>query len=292
MATAPAGNPRFSFGRSLSDTFTVFGANFLTLTGITLLLYGVPTAIFGWLTANSVQESIADPADMSDFGTLYVVGWGLSILLYAVTQVAATHVALEGRLGREVSFGQSLLTGLRLFLPALGIVIIYSVGLAAIAGLFLGLGMVMVTNAQAPGGGFVIGFVLFLLFGWAALYFAVSFLVVVPAYLAEEATGVIGCFGRSWSLTRGHKLKIFVILILAFIGMGMVAGAIMMTAAPTMMAGDAANMSSTYGIVLVLQAIANALIFAFFYPLIAMIYINLRESKEGVLHEQIAQVFE
>lgn len=292
MATRPAGNPRFSFGKSLSDTFTVFGANFLTLIGITLLLYGVPTALFGLVTANSMQDAIANPGTMTVFGTMYFAGMALSVLLYAAAQVAATHVSLEGRFGRQIHFGESLLVALRLFLPALGIVIIYTVGFVVIGLLFTALVVGLVTNAQNPGSGFLFGLILFLLFAWAIAYFAVSFLVVLPAYIAEEETGVIGCFGRSWNLTRGHKLKIFVILLLVFIGMSIVVFAIMMVAAPAMMAGDSVEMSSSFGIFIVLQAIAYTITLAFFYPLIAMIYFNLRETKEGVLHEQIAQVFE
>ena len=107
------------------------------------------------------------------------VGAVFAMVIAALVQGALTRAVVSANEGRRASFGECLATGLHVFLPLIGLSILFSIG--------VGIGFVLL---------FVPGIILLLM--WA---------VAVPA-LVVERTGVFGAFGRSAELTKGSRWKI------------------------------------------------------------------------------------
>jgi uncharacterized membrane protein len=139
---------------------------------------------------------------------------------------------------------------------------------------------------------FLLGIALFLglmLFVVPAIIMAVRWVVALPVCVVE-GLGPFASMQRSANLTRGHRWKIFgllVVAVLLLIGTAIVVGIatdLIVNLAPEGMARTVvANIVDT---------IAIAIYTAYFNIVLVMIYRDLRIVKDGVDTEQIAAVFD
>jgi hypothetical protein len=87
-------------------------------------------------------------------------------------------------------------------------------------GIIVAIGSVGIPRVVAGGGGAgaVFGILAVVLLGcWAVLYLACGYAVTTPVVVLEELNSSFDAFGRSWDLTRGFRLKIFLIFLVAVI---------------------------------------------------------------------------
>ena len=302
MATAAL--PRFSLGKTIGDTFAVTGRNFLVMAGLALLLYGLPSIAYSIVTIATLGGVMANPmaasASLNSIWSTLAIGWLAMLLFYTLANVALTRVALGDLLGNRAGFGEAIAAGFRRFLPVLGItLIVFAAIFALVVALFLA--AVVVIGALAQGGAAPAAVLVGILWFFVSLV-PVSFLVVVwlvpvPAHIAER-TGVFASLGRSWSLTSGHRWKIFAILVLVAFASMFVYGALSAAAMPMMMiepmAYDArgpAFPTASLLIYSVVQTVVASLVLVIFYALIAAVYVNLRQAKEGLVQESVAEIF-
>lgn len=121
----------------------------------------------------------------------FVIAFSLLYLLFtSAGMVGATAALLKADRGDDVTISDSFTAAARMCLPALGLTILWLIGV------YLGLILVIVPGC-------------IVLAMWS---------VSVPALIAEH-TGVIGAFGRSRELTKGHRFKIFLALLLALVAL-------------------------------------------------------------------------
>ena len=205
------------------------------------------TAITGlpalYLSRGALEGS-ADPG-MQFLGML--IGYVLALL----SQAILAHGAFEDMRGRPVRIFSSLGVGLRRLLPILGLAL--SVGLLYVIGLMALIvpGIIVVT----------------------------AYYVAVPACVIERI-GPFKSMGRSLDLTKGHRWKIFGILVLMFFGNAIAGGVVLGVAAGGSFAGLAA------------QLMVTAILGAFSAVLVLVTYHDLRVAKEGVATDRLAAVFE
>jgi uncharacterized membrane protein len=263
MASTPPPKTSVDAGKVIGRGFETLKANFLPFFALALLLVGLPGFVGQYLTLSGLSDvNVMDPSYLftaaywgplaaSFFGTFL----GTALLQGMLTRSTILHLS-----GREPDLGASAMFALRLLLPIIGLSI--CVGFAI-----------------------TIGFICLIVPGimiWCA------FSVAVPA-LVEERGGVFDSIGRSRALTRGSRFQIFLLGALFWIFsviISGVAGAITGVATfgstsivPNPLLAGAAN-----GLAASLTAVISTVV-------IAALYVELREIKEGTGANELADVF-
>jgi hypothetical protein len=259
----------FRIGGVISQGFSVFFRNigaFLVLGAIVLSPLAVLNLIYleGFVGAGIPGADGVDPSvdiagdDMPDpraigFGLAYGL---LQLLLSVLLTVAAVFLTVREIRGQRASVGEALRIGLGRVLPVLGVAILVS--------LAIGLGFIALV---VPG-----------------LILLVMFWVAVPVAVVEQP-GVLASLRRSAALTRGHRWKIFaILLIMMLIAIGF-----------SPLAGIAAWLISsvfgTFGIV-VADYLWSIVVGSISAVMPAVTYHHLRAVKEGTDIDQLAAVFD
>ena len=239
----------FVVGRVLNRTFSVLTRNFLTFFTVTAVA-SLPSVL---LSQSSKFSATASPEEiLSGLGLLFL-GIFLALILYTLSQAVVLYGAFQDMRGHPVSLTESLQVGLRRFFPIIGVAICMA---------------------------FVLIFA-FLLFIVPGLILMTAWFVATPACVVERL-GPIRSMGRSRQLTKGHRWKIFGLMLLLFLISGIIS--------PTL----AVALSAMGGETLVM--IGNLIwsgIWGAFYAIAAVVaYHDLRAAKEGIDIEQIAAVFD
>jgi hypothetical protein len=261
-ASLPAGRftvGDFRVGQVFSRAASVFSRNFLTFFVVTAIA-GLPPFLLG------VLVPAPPPTAANPFQNLGVVLFSLflTIVLGTLSQAIVLSGAFQAMRGRPVSLADCFKVGLRRFFPIIGLAI--SVG--------------------------VIIMLAFMLFFIPGLILYTMWFVATPACVVEQL-GPFRSMGRSRALTKGHRWKIFglmlLILIPALIVGGVIAG-VMASQGFGAILGLAETLNTT--VAQVVSLIWNAIWSAFLAILVVVTYHDLRVAKEGLDTEQIAAVFE
>jgi hypothetical protein len=238
--------PRVEVGSLLGRSFEVWWRNLWRLTLVALLVY-VPILLAGAIGA---AASGGTPGPAVALGALG------SVLAAFVALGATTSATFQHLSGSRVRLGPMLAVGARRALPAVAVG--FLTALAVLGGLLL---------LVVPG---VIVF--------CGLY------VAIPAAVVERP-GPFGALRRSWALTRGRRLAIFLVLLV----LGMLStvangfATFLMAILPEGPAVlGAAGVSLLVGLLFSsLQAVVPA-----------VAYHDLRVEKEGADTSELARVFE
>ena len=173
---------RFEISNVLRSMGSAVGRNFLVFFGLAVLLQGLPTAVLGWFQHGSlvpIMENGGGAGDFSQLSKIWLfsaIGGLIGFVASNVLVVALTKGVVNNLRGLSTSLGDCLSTGLRYFLPAVGIAL--STAICIVFGLVF---------FVVPG--------IILALGWC---------IAVPV-LVTENRGVFGSISRSWQLTSGYK---------------------------------------------------------------------------------------
>ncbi|MEU0566289.1 glycerophosphoryl diester phosphodiesterase membrane domain-containing protein [Nonomuraea sp. NPDC005983] len=228
-------------GDILDGTIKLVRANpkaVLGLSAIAAVLAAVPVAVGQALLVGNMGEALTDPESVSADPTAayggFLAQYGGTLVSYAVSFVVVTILTgvLTRILGRAV-FGGSItaaeawrLTKGRV--PALfGVVglmaVILVVPLAVIALVFVALIMSGVGSSYGEAGALLgLGLVSMILYICYALYFRTRFALAAPAVVLE-GRGPLDAMRRSWNLVTGDFWRVFGILLLTSLLVGLVA---------------------------------------------------------------------
>ncbi|TDD07528.1 hypothetical protein E1294_48175 [Nonomuraea diastatica] len=273
----------------------------LGLSAIAALLASVPLAVGQAFLLNSVGGALADPdslvATQGDLTGLYGFAsqYGGTLISYAVQFVAVTLLTgvLTRILGRAV-FGGKLTAGeawqlVKGRVPALfGVVGLMAVIMLVPALVFVMLIVVFSLNADAGD------------LGWLALLSILFILVYIAYYLfirtrfafaspavVLEGRGPLDAMRRSWHLVTGDFWRVFGILLLTSLLVGLVAGilSVPFTIAGTLFGMLGAGSVATAVVSAVLIAIGGTLSAMFVYPFEAgvsgLLYADRRMRSEA-----------
>lgn len=246
----------------IQTTFGVIQRNIVTFLALAAILAGIPAVLAGWLQWNIFQSfqpgdiSGATAAAFKNAPGNFTVAL-IRLAANAILQGALVHVTASDLTGRKTSIGEGLTTGLRNFLPLIGIGIIYGLGV-------------------------ILGCILLIVPG---LIVATVWLVAAPAAVVERTT-ITSAFTRSRDLTRGSRWRIFALMVL------MAVLAWVIQAIFTALFGGAFALLShnPLGLIgILLGAVLNGLIGAVG---VAVLYTELRRLKDGVGVTELAAVFD
>lgn len=256
----------YRFGRTLSRAFALVRDG-LPSVGVFLLILQVVGTVISYITQNQMASSLqqtmaggtADPAALfsSAWYWLSVVG---SLVLGVVIYTGSIHGYLAVERRAPVSVADCFTFGLAKFLPGLGLLILW------ILGVMLGWILLLV-----PG--------LILITMWSA---------ALPALVGEDC-GVTESFGRSRALTKGYRWPIFGTLLIGLLIMYaplVVFGGLILGSSATLLSGQA--LSPMFYLVTLLYGWAAGM---FISALMTSIYLDCRLAKEGATSGHITDVF-
>ena len=250
-------------GRVIQDLFAVLGRNIATFAILAIVLTGIPTALLYSFQGMILGSALSGGAPAAAFGSNFV-WFGLSALVTSVFSVILQATIIYGTVNdmnnRPVSVADSLSTGLRSFLPI--------IGLAILMGFAIGLGFILLI---VPG-----------------VMLAIAWCVAVPSYVIEQP-GVIASFGRSAELTRGNRWRLFGLFVLYIIAALIVQLLLTMVGGVFSFASVGGFPLVTRILILPLIQVANALIASVG---VAVIYVELRRLRDGVGPEGLAAIFD
>jgi hypothetical protein len=174
-------------------------------------------------------------------------------LLMPVTQAIVLYGAFQDMRGRPFGIGESVKRGLSRFFPVIGLAICLSIGI-------------------------VLGFLLLIIPG---MIFETMFFVALPACMIERL-GPIQSMSRSAELTKGLRWKVFAVSLL-LLGVAAVAAGVF----------EVLLLRSRHGLPAVIGNFAWQTVFSAYGAIVtAVLYSDLRRTKEGIDLEQIAAVFD
>jgi hypothetical protein len=265
MATlAMGGSDRsVSIGRVFSRAFGTIGSNPIATLGISFLFGALPA-----LGAATLLQS-ATAQELGVIGSLGVMLVGLgsivvSIVLAAVTQGALVRATVAHSQGGTAGFAESAMAGLSMVVPLFIVALLSALGIG-------------------------LGFALFLVPG-VMLY--CMWAVCAPA-LVEERLGPIEALRRSRYLTKGARWKVFglvlVVLISYWLFLGLI-GVFSTAVFGEAAIGEAGFLNRSAG-QLAVSAIMQTLSSAVWSVVLASLYVELREWKDGPAADALAEIF-
>lgn len=245
----------FNNSRVVSRAFAAIGSNLPLYFGLSLILSGIPAFLMEWWQFGLQTEDREQAAAQylsSGFWLQFLAAMAVTIMTSAILQAAITRATATHLAGHKPSLVRCLETGLRLFGPM--IVISLVVGICVgIAAIFL----------------IVPGVILWLYWSMA-----------LPTYV-QERIGMFASLRRSAELTEGHRGNIFLIMFALGVGMAVINWIVSRIF-------GAADSQPIDALVQGLFATFNS---AVTLTIIASIYVELRNVKDGVLPNELAEIF-
>ena len=181
VVRAAEGN--FRVGRTLSNSWRVFNANFVKVFLIAIVVTAVYVGLSRFLPRSAVPSS-----EVPKLAVLIVIGVLAILILYTLAQAAILYVAFQSMRGRVVGIVEALRRGLSRFGAIVGLAILVG------CGVWIGLILLIV-----PG-----------------IMFALRWSVALPACVVE-GLGPLASMKRSAQLTKGHRWKLFGIFLLLWV---------------------------------------------------------------------------
>lgn len=254
---------KLDIGRVISETFQVLGRNAVAFLVLALLLAGIPGGIIYYLQAGNVAAMQAGNFSAGYFESVGLTGL-VALVTTAILQGALIYGTVQDLNGERPDIGQCLATGLRAFLPLIGVSILFALAV-------------------------VFGFVLLIVPG---LMIICAWCVAVPSLVAER-TGVFGAFSRAADLTRGNRWRIFALLIVVWviaIVIGAVIGAI--TTGAAFVSGGLDPIALIRSPVRVVgQVISSTLTSVISSTGVAVLYVELRRARDGLGPQWLSEIF-
>ncbi|UTW56323.1 hypothetical protein [Kordiimonas sp. SCSIO 12610] len=271
-------NKPFRIGTVLSESFKAYFGNFFKFLIFALVLFIPLTAVFAGLT----YSEIFDTNRVSNLGIspILVLASLAGAFFYMLTafliQIGIVSATIEFSSGRSINFSTMFERGVENIAGAIGISLILFAGMMGI--MFLA---------------FLAGGALSSMFGIGLLSIFIvvlSFIIIValmtgasiaiPVLIAEEK-GVLKSLKRSFELSKGRKWEMFGIFLITSVLYFIVAFLIQIGMA---LGGEIMVFAS--------QVLIYVFSTSFFAVVVAVVYTNLRISKEGADTSEIAKVFQ
>ncbi|MFJ4260939.1 hypothetical protein ACIPY0_05805 [Paenarthrobacter nicotinovorans] len=291
------------FGEILDGSFQTIRRNAASMFGSALIVQALGAAIIGVITFLMFQmtvtfESVESRAEfdqaMGPFIALAAGAMGASVLIGLLGSVLQGVLAVpvaRSVLNRRTGFKQMWRLAGKRILPLLGVAGLLTFGgLLAVAAV-VGIAVLLIT-AMGPGAVLIVlplGLGSVIVFVWIGLK-----LMLAPAVIVVEHTGVYDGLLRSWRLTRNNWWRIFGITLVVAIMLGIIAQIVQIPASLAIgfIGGTVSphpDEQSTASILMVstivstaIQALVGSVTFAFQSSVSALIYMDLRMRREGL----------
>lgn len=286
------------FGEILDGALTLFRRHFRLFFKLSLTVMWLPLGVLMYWKLRFLGMGVGDRPDamlaMLQSQIVPIMIWGLLLfILYEAAQLLLTagsiRIISDSYLGREPKFADALTLGSRKILP------LFLVGLGK--GLLLGLVgivcVVVITMIGAVGKSMGTGLMVLLVLAgtclafWFLLFIACGYMVTTPTVVLETLSSAFDSFGRSWELTRGAKLRMLGLWLVALLIVG-VLPAIVVQAVGAMLLQIIPGAQIPWAIV---STIVPVMLAPIIPCILTLAYYDLRVKREGfdlqLLSEQL-----
>lgn len=291
------------FGEILDGSFQTIRRNAAAMFGSALIVQAIGAILIGAVTVGMVQMTSSLETVNSEEEFLQAMGpvfafmagaMGISVLigfLGSVLQGVLVVPVARSVLNRRTGFKQMWTLAGRRIWPLLGVAALLTVGgllaVAAVAGI-----AVLLFTALGPMALFIVfpvGLGSVVLIVWIGLK-----LMLAPAAIVVERTGVYDGLLRSWQLTKNNWWRIFGITLVVAIMVGIITQIVQIPAslAATAIGGvvsphpDQDTVASAVVVSTVISSAIGALVgsvtFAFQASVLALLYMDLRMRRDGL----------
>lgn len=279
---------KLDMGLAWTQATALMGANRDTISAIAGLFFFLPTMASTLLVpelANPPQASApagADPqlvmqAMMDAMAAVYAENWPLLIAVLAVQFIGSMSLfALLTDRGNP-TVGEALRTGIRSLPSYLAAQLLTVIG----ASLAIGIPLGVLSAFGGPAVGLLAGLIALGLIVWVML----KLVLVGPVIAIEAQFNPLAAMARSWQLTKGNTLRIFIFVVLLAIVIGIIFGLI--SAVVTLVFSAIGGSVATIGIAVV-DAAVSSLMAVIFLTVTVTIYRQLAAATP----ERVADIFE
>jgi hypothetical protein len=232
----------FDMSEAWRDATAMIKANRELLTivaGIFVFLPSVATSF----AVPGMDTLLGDPEAMQAQVMAFYASYGWVFALVALVQIVgylAMLALLRDR--RRPTVGQAIGTGLRGLLPAVGTVLVLILALTLV-GTVLSLAIGVLAMALGATGGAILGSMVTLGLLAFFIYVAVKLSLWAPVIAVDKVHNPIAVLRRSWGLTKGNTLRLFVfylLLVVVYVVVSIVLGMLVGTLA--LVLGDTAGL--------------------------------------------------
>lgn len=215
---------KLDMGLAWTQTTGLIGANRDTLSAIAGLFFFVPSFAGGVFVPDLAQSASAAPSGadpqvafealVDQISALYAANWPLFLALTIVQFIGVMGVfALLSDRGNP-TVGEALATGVRSIPSYIAAQLISTVGIGLAVGIPLSL-----LSLASPALGAVAVLLALPVMAWLLIRFAMT----TPVIAIEGERNPIAALRRSWKLTKGNSLRIFLFLFLLMFTIGILA---------------------------------------------------------------------
>jgi hypothetical protein len=274
---------KFDMTAAWSEAMRTVAANRQVIAVVAGVFFFLPYLAFMLMFMNrmsaleAAQASNPDPEAMGEaMMGFYGETWWI-VLLAAVIQGIGMLGLLTLLTDRSrPTVGEALKTGVRLVLPYLGAQLLISVvlGLLILVPIAIGAGV-------STAAGVLVGMVALVAF----LYLFVKFMLAPAVIAIERQANPLAALSRSWHLTKGNSLRIFLFIFLLFIAVAVVGGVISMIVGLVLAMGGAET-------ALIGQAVMSGLINAVFYVVFLAVLAAIYRQLAGPSAETVRETFD
>jgi hypothetical protein len=291
------------FGEILDGSFQTIRRNAASMFGSALIVQAIGAIFLGAVTLGMFQLSMSlETASTEEEFTeamgpilAFMAGTlGVSVLvgfLGSVLQGVLVVPVARSVLNRRTGFKQMWKLAGRRIWPLLGVAVLLTLGGLLAAAAVAGIAVLLLT-AMGPGALLIVlplGLGSIVLFVWIGLK-----LMLAPAAIVVERTGVYDGLLRSWQLTKNNWWRVFGITLVVAIMVGVIAQIVQIPVsfAATAIGGvvsphpDQESVASALVLSTVVSSAVAALVgsvtFAFQASVFALIYMDLRMRRDGL----------
>lgn len=247
-----------SIGEVLDQSFGLYRRHFATLAMISVVVGAVPLVLDLYVQASG--GLLARPI-------MWLSGLMLMVVLSAIGTAATVFVVSESYLGRTTAASEAL--------SRAGPYILRLILLSIMTSLVVFIGWLFLL---VPG-----------------MIFATALIVSTQALVLEEDRSAIEAMGRSWRLTKGHRWRMFALIVVIFILIFIPAAAGFVVAAMftvDLTALNPADLPLAWYAATILGRVAQMLLYPLMYSVLTVAYYDLRVRKEGFDLDVLAQALE
>ena len=268
-------------GEILDGTFNIYRRHFGLFMRLSLLLICVPAILAVFFMARVATN----PIGASNWITTHIASVVLfvivGLLVYAtislLLKAGTIRIISDSYLGQEPTLSTALQFGMGRIIPLLVVAIskgllifVIYIALALVGAVVVGLGKVLGTAIGVLAiVAYAVGAIWFL--SWVLCGYGLTSMVVV----LEDLDSSFDAFGRSWELTRGSRLKLFLICLVIFLFTALLPWFVVLGAAQML------GPTSPHPILSVLQVLVGVALAPIMPCALTLLYYDSRVRREA-----------
>lgn len=274
---------KFDMTAAWNEAMRLIAANRQVIAIIAGVFFFLPYLAFMLMFANEMtalqaaQGGDPDPSAMGEkMVGFYSSIWWVILLLAVIQGIGMLGVLVLLTDRARPTVGEALKTGARLFLPYIGAQLLISAafGLLVLFPFAVGAGVSVVA-------GVLVGIVALI-----ALFYLFTKFLLTPAVIAiERQANPIAALGKSWRLTKGNSLRVFLFVFLLMIAVAVVGGVFSMIVGLVLALGGAE-------VAMIGQAVTGGLVNAVFYVIFLGVLAATYRQLAGPSAEAVRETFD